>query len=312
MVLGFILSLNKRFAEIAKVAERLARGEHDARAQVPGSDALGKLAATLNLLAERFDHDIAELKRLEQVRRDFVANVSHELRTPLASIKAFAETLGAGGVGEKDRAEFVAEIEKAADRMTKLVDDILNIAALESGKMPPKFEPLELLKVVAETAAALKPLAGKKDIVLRVEPFGDLPKVRADRAQLKQVVTNLVDNAVKYTQAGGLVRIFASGHDGGVELAVEDNGPGIPAEDVPRLQGARARARRQRPGPLHRQAHRRAARRLRFRRERPRARLDVPRASARHLTPCPCHARVTRGLPPCYSPRPKPVLPWLQ
>ena len=225
----------RRLEELTRAAERLARGEHEARVPPGKPDALGRLASLMNLLAERFAHDLAELKRLEQLRKDFVANVSHELRTPLASIKAFAETLGSSDLSKEQHAEFVREIEDSADRMTALVDDLLSLSALESGRMPPKFEPLDALPAAAEVVAALKPLAAKKDIVLRVEPFGDLPKIRADRAQLKQILTNLIDNALKFTPEKGTVRVSAAAAAGRVTLSVHDTGVGIPAADLPRV-----------------------------------------------------------------------------
>ncbi len=221
---------------VSIVAERLAAGDEAARADASPHDAVGRLAATINLLAETFQHDLSELRRLEQVRKDFVANVSHELRTPLASVKAFAETLRSGAWKDAaNRDEFLQEIEQNADRMTRLVEDLLTISALESGRMPPRFEPLSLLPVAAEAAASLKPLAGKKRIVLRVEPFGDLPQVRADRGQLKQVLSNLIDNAIKYTPENGTIRLSAAAQAGWVTVSVQDNGVGIPPEDQPRV-----------------------------------------------------------------------------
>jgi signal transduction histidine kinase len=115
------------------------------------------------------------------------------------------------------------------------VDDLLQLSALEAGKMPPRFEPLELFRVAAEAAASLQPLAQRKGIVLRVEAFGDLPQVRADRGQLKQVLTNLLDNAIKFTQDGGTVRVSAAAAGDEVSVCVADNGPGIPAADLPRV-----------------------------------------------------------------------------
>jgi len=225
-------AVSRPLAEISRAAEGLARGEEQARVRLPARGTLGRLGATLNFLAERIQHDISELRRLEQIRKDFVANVSHELRTPLASIKAFAETLASGGLEDKaNRLEFVSEIERNADRMTRLVDDLLQISALEAGRMPPAFESLSLMRVAAEVAAGLKPLAEKKGIVLRLEPFGDLPQVRADRSQLKQVLVNLIDNAIKYGGENGVVRISARSTSDGLTVSVQDTGPGIPPED---------------------------------------------------------------------------------
>lgn len=178
--------------------------------------------------------EIAELRRMESARREFVANVSHEIRTPLASIKAYAETLNAGPLPEAERAEFLAEIERNADRLARLADDLLTLSALESAA-PPTPEPVALGKIAAEVVATLKPLAARKNLVIRVEPFHDIPPVRGHRGRLKQVLTNLLDNAVKFTGEGGTVRLSASARVGRVELVVEDNGVGIPPEDLPRV-----------------------------------------------------------------------------
>ncbi|MBI3553617.1 MAG: hypothetical protein HY077_14060 [Elusimicrobia bacterium] len=230
------LRWSKPLEGILSAAERLARGEHEARVHTEGGGDLFRLSSTLNLLAERFSHDISELKRLEGIRKDFVANVSHELRTPLATIKSFAETLSSGAIeDEEHRLEFVQEIEKSVDRMTRLVDDLLELSALESGKMPPNFEQLSLMKLASEVTASLKPLAGKKQIVLRLEPFHDIPEVRADRDQLKQVFTNLLDNAIKFSGEKGTVRIWAEAQENKTRVAISDTGIGIPDADLPRI-----------------------------------------------------------------------------
>ena len=231
----FRRSFSRPLSAISRVAEQLARGEHGARVRLPPATQFGRLGTTLNLLAERFQHDISELRRLEQIRKEFVANVSHELRTPLATIKAFAETLHSGAVEDtENRMEFIQEIEKNADRMTRLVDDLLTISALESGKLPPAFEPVDLMRVAREVVVGLMPLAQKKLIVLRLEPF-HIPQVRADKGQLKQVLTNLLDNAVKYTAEKGTIRLTASAQDGRVTVKVEDTGCGIPSQELPRI-----------------------------------------------------------------------------
>lgn len=221
--------------DISRTAQDLAAGRHEARVERLAPGFLGRLGATMNLLAERFQHDIGELKRLEQTRREFVANASHELRTPLASIKAYAETLAAGGVPPEEAKDFLREIESNSERMAKLVDDLLDLSALESGRMPPAYEPLALGPVAAKAAAGLQALAARKRIVLRVGPFHDLPPVRADRGQIKQVLVNLLDNAIKYTPENGLVRLEGRLEHGSVSVTVEDDGIGIPAEDLPRV-----------------------------------------------------------------------------
>ncbi|MBI4377093.1 MAG: hypothetical protein HY549_11670 [Elusimicrobia bacterium] len=221
--------------QIKAVLHRLREGQGGARVSEHLPKPWSGLAAAVNDLADRIEMDFAKLRDLERMRREFVANVSHELRTPLASIKAFAETLGQEGVSVCDQREFIAEIERNTDRMTRLVDDLLELSALESGNRPPQREPVSLMKVVAEVAAGLKPLADRKRIVLRTEPFHDTPELLADRGQVKQVLVNLVENAIKFTSEGGTIRVSPVVSEESVSVLVEDNGAGIPAGDLPRI-----------------------------------------------------------------------------
>ncbi|MDD5630178.1 MAG: ATP-binding protein [Elusimicrobia bacterium] len=233
---GWLFWHSRRAERIAATIERLAAGDWDARVGPLGGGRLGRLARSLDRLAEKVQSDIAQLRRSDAVRKDFTANVSHELRTPLAAIKAFAETLREGAADDAEhRMEFIAEIERNADRMTRLVDDLLTLSALDSDARPPAAEPVDLMRLAAEVTATLKPLAGRKELGLRLEPFRDIPAVRGDRGQLKQVLTNLLDNAIKFTPEKGLVRVSAACAEGRVTVAVQDTGIGIPAEDLPRI-----------------------------------------------------------------------------
>jgi len=183
----------------------------------------GRLAGALLVL-----HDISRLRRLEQVRRDFVANVGHELRTPLASIKGFAETL-------RDGVEFLRTIEEHADRMSKLVDDLLDLSAIESGHRMPRFETVELSSLCADVARQLSPQAEEAGVRLNILAMDAVPRVRADRDQLRQILTNLIDNAIKYNERGGLVEISAERWRDGARVTVRDTGLGIPDADLSRV-----------------------------------------------------------------------------
>ena len=181
-------------------------------------------------------HDITRLRHLERMRREFVANVSHELRTPLASIRGFAETLRLGAIDDvKHRLEFLEGIEKDAERLTALVDDLLDLSAIESGHRQPVKEPLDLPALAREAAASLRPLAERRKVDVRIEAGAGLPPVRADRSQLKQVFTNLLDNAVKYNRDGGSVTVTVSADGGFALVSVSDTGAGIPEADLPRV-----------------------------------------------------------------------------
>ncbi len=180
-------------------------------------------------------HDVTRIRRLEQVRRDFVANVSHELRTPLASIKGFAETLRTGALEDpKVATEFLRSIEKHTDNMTALVEDLLDLTAIESGQRAPIKEGLHLKEVVAEVIKGLTPIANKHKLQFSID-LSDTRPVLVDRGHLKQILANLVENAIKFNQEGGWVKIGSTQKDGSVELVVSDSGSGIPTQDLPRI-----------------------------------------------------------------------------
>jgi len=181
-------------------------------------------------------HDITRLRRLEQMRRDFVANVSHELRTPLASIRGFAETLSAGAVDDKEhRLDFLKTIEEHAGRLTKLVDDLLDLSAIESGHRAPRLAPTDLGEALAAAARAFAPVAEERGVRIETPPADALPRVSADPDQLRQILANLLDNAIKYTETGGGVELSAERWKSGVRVTVRDTGVGIPEADLPRV-----------------------------------------------------------------------------
>ena len=191
-------------------------------------------------------HDITELRRLEQIRKDFVANVSHELRTPLTSIKGYVEALLDGGKDDPDTsAQFLNIILKQSDRLNLILEDLLQLSKIESGQVQFKREPLDVGSVVDRTLATLKPLADKKQHKLEAHVSTDLPLINGDQDRLVQVLTNLVDNAIKYTPDRGAITIAARRVPGPrgmaetppsvVELSVADTGIGIPERDRPRV-----------------------------------------------------------------------------
>lgn len=155
-------------------------------------------------------HDITELRRLEQIRTEFVSNVSHELRTPLTSIKGFTETLLDGAWEDPATARrFLEIIDREADRLVRLISDLLDLSRIESRKVELKKKPLELKAVVERSMAVLNAQAEAKEIAVSANLPQDLPRVLADEDMLGQVLINLLDNALKYTPAGGKVEITA-------------------------------------------------------------------------------------------------------
>lgn len=181
-------------------------------------------------------HDITELRRLEKVRQDFVANISHELRTPVSTIKGYAETLLDGALEDKEHArDFLNIIHSDSERLAGLIDDILDLSRIESGRL--KLEPRScaLREIVGRAVSALGRRAQEKAIRLAAEIPADLPDVMADQDRIAQVLSNLLDNALKYTESGGSVTVTAREQDGRVRVDVTDTGIGIDEKDLPRV-----------------------------------------------------------------------------
>ncbi len=181
-------------------------------------------------------HDISELKRVEAIRRDFVANASHELRTPVAVIKGYAETLLDGGLQDPDRSrQFVSIIASHTERLTNLINDILTLSKLESKETALELLPLDIGALLRKAGLLLAEHARQHGIDLTIDCPADLPRALADYTRLEQVLLNLLDNAIKYTPSGGSVTISAVQHDQRIAIAVSDTGLGIPAKDLSRI-----------------------------------------------------------------------------
>jgi two-component system phosphate regulon sensor histidine kinase PhoR len=181
-------------------------------------------------------HDITELRRLERVRTEFVANVSHELRTPLTSIRGYLETLLDGALEEAANARRFLEVAHThAERLGRLVDDLLQLSDIETGKVILKPAPLGLREVARAVLAMFENQAAAKNLALLNQVPPDI-QVQADRDRLSQILVNLVDNAVKYTPEGGQITLRAAREPSGfVEIQVADTGIGIPSTDLPRI-----------------------------------------------------------------------------
>ena len=180
--------------------------------------------------------DVTRLRHLERVRKEFVANVSHELRTPITSIKGFVETLAGEDLPPEMRARFLTILQQEANRLDQLLTDLLDLSLLESDTRPIKREEVDLRELAERVVALLEPQARRKGIQTAVDVPPDLVRVPAHPGMLEQALVNLVDNAIKYSPEGSSVTIEGKrvGYEH-VELAVVDNGPGIPSEHLPRL-----------------------------------------------------------------------------
>jgi two-component system, OmpR family, phosphate regulon sensor histidine kinase PhoR len=180
--------------------------------------------------------DVTELKRLESIRREFVANVSHELRTPLASIKALVETLEAGALDDPDVSlNFLSRINGEVDRLAALVDELLDLGRLESGRVPLRLELLDPADLISHGAERLRPQTERAHLILNIDVPSDLPPVLVDRGRIEQVLLNFVHNAIKFTPAGGAISVKAGKENGSLVVAISDTGIGMSEAELQRV-----------------------------------------------------------------------------
>ena len=218
--------LTRPIGRAAHAAELIAQGDYGHRVEYRGHDEVGELA-------DAFNHMAAKLENTEIVRRELLATVSHELRTPLTSIQGYMEGLIDGVVPQEPETYHL--VRREAERLTRLVGDIERLSRLEAGAE--RVEPTSLVTAPVVTAAVegLRPLFDQKDVVLELHLPERLPSVWADEDKLSQILVNLLVNALKYTEPGGLVSVGAETDGDLLLFSVEDNGIGIPPEDLPHV-----------------------------------------------------------------------------
>jgi signal transduction histidine kinase len=213
---------------MAGAAEAIARGEYDQRVPPQGPDEVQRVAGSFNSMA-------AQVKASQQTQRDFVANVSHDLKTPLTAISGWSQALLDGAADAPDERRRAAEtIHDEAGRMARMVNELLDLARIESGQLQMTMRPVDLNAVMADVYRSQLPRAREKQIELTLDT-PPIPAILADSDRLTQVFTNLADNALAYTPPGGRVRLTTRAADGWVEGVVIDSGPGIPQEQLPRV-----------------------------------------------------------------------------
>ena len=180
--------------------------------------------------------DVTRARQIETTRREFVSNVSHELRSPLASASAMVEILESGAIDERETAlDFLHRIRGDVTRMTSLVDELLELSSLESGQMPVHLAPVSVNDVLDEIVERFQLAASSDGIELSSNPQKDLPHVMGEQRRLEQVLTNLVENALRFTPNGGKITLRAHRERDWVTLTVEDTGVGIPREHLPHV-----------------------------------------------------------------------------
>jgi two-component system phosphate regulon sensor histidine kinase PhoR len=181
-------------------------------------------------------HDITALRKLERVRRDFVANVSHEFRTPLTAIQGFAETLLAGAMDDpQNRERFLEIIVEHSRRLARLTEDLLKLSKMDADRLELEIRRVSVSQLIESCIETARHRATEKEIAISVQPSNGVPDIAGDRRRLAEVLQNLLDNALQYTLSRGEIFVSAEPRDGEVVFTVADTGIGIPKADQSRI-----------------------------------------------------------------------------
>ncbi|MZQ99081.1 MAG: HAMP domain-containing protein [Acidaminobacter sp.] len=225
LILWHSRHISEPIRKMEETTRLIAAGEDAPLEPVRSKDEIGRLYAS-------FLHMKEALEKTEAIRKDLIANVSHELRTPLTSINGFVQSMMDGLVSEADRDEILGLVKDETQHLIHLTADLLELAKLQAGTRPLRIDEILLEPLVHQVMNSMKAMADERGIALDA----DLPptlKLDADADALRQILTNLIDNAIKYSMDGGAVALRVSQQRGGVEFCVADQGPGIPEEALP-------------------------------------------------------------------------------
>lgn len=227
-VLVFVLSryIIKPIRNISFGAMELARGNYDWRVKRTTNDEIGELAIAFNRMAE-------ELKLQDGLRNTFIANVSHELRSPLASVQGFIQGILDGAIEDTDRDKYLQIVLGETKRMSSLINDLLSLAKIESGKFPIEYSEFDINELLRRCLLTFEQRIEEKSISVVVGLSEEKLNVWADEDRISQVITNLIDNAVKFTGEGGEIKVWTFCTENKVHVNISDTGVGIPQEDQP-------------------------------------------------------------------------------
>jgi signal transduction histidine kinase len=252
-VVGLVLFrlLTKRFQTMTAAVKRFEQGNFSQRLSLASNDEIGQLAKAFNGMADTIVANMEELKRTDDLRRELVANVSHDLRSPLASVQGYLETILIKDeklqAGERQR--YLQIIFDNTKMLGKLVGELFELSKLDAKQIQPKAEPFSMAELTQDVVMKFKPQAEKQKVNLQANLAKDLPMVQADIGMIERALSNLIENALRYTPERGTVNVDLQNHRNKVRVVISDTGCGIPAEEIPkifdrfyRIEKSRARA----------------------------------------------------------------------
>jgi signal transduction histidine kinase len=250
IALGFIMSNVKR---ITNVVREFKNGNLSARIKQKRKDELGEIADTFNDMADTIVTNMEDMKTMDNLRRELVANVSHDLRTPLATIQGYLETIliKSGSLSEEEKKNYIQIIYSSATRLNKLVEELFELSKLEARETKPKPEQFSFAELVQDIYQKNKILAEEKNINIKYELHHNLPQVYADIGMMERALQNLIENAIKFTPEGGNVLIKLVFMADKVRFTIKDDGYGISSEDLPNIFDRYGKGKTHAQGNLH-------------------------------------------------------------
>jgi two-component system, OmpR family, phosphate regulon sensor histidine kinase PhoR len=233
----FSKRLSEKILTISDKTAELINGSKFKMIPLISDSEINMLSETINNVAKRIEEDKKNLEKLERIRSEFLANVSHELRTPIFSIQGYIETLLDGAVFDQEvNIDFLTRIQKQSDRLNTLLNDLIEISRIESKEMKFSLRFFDFPEFMLPIIEEMNPLAEKKNVEIILEPYINKQiTVFADRDRIKQVLVNLIDNAIKYNKENGQIIISIDERKENIRVSVKDSGVGIPEEHLDRI-----------------------------------------------------------------------------
>jgi signal transduction histidine kinase len=235
--LSLFFFLTRRLRSLSDAVRDFEKGDLARRVTVQGRDELGALGRSFNEMASTIAADVEKIRLAERTRRDLIGNISHDLRSPLASIQGYLETmvLKDQQLSAEERRTFLQVSLRNTAHLQRLVEELVELAKLDARQVELRLEPLQIAELAQDVALKLAPDARGAGVSLTVEPDDDLPLVTGDAGMIERVLTNLIENALRFTPEGGAVRVLLHAEPRAVRVTVSDTGAGITPEDLPRI-----------------------------------------------------------------------------
>lgn len=236
-LIGLILFalLTKRFRQMTSKVKEFERGKYDVRIASKSGDEVGQLSQAFDHMADTITANMKELKKTDDLRRELVANVSHDLRSPLASIQGYLETImmKENELPAEQKKKYLEIIFDNTKMLNSLVNDLFELSKLDAQQIQPQTESFSMADLTQDVVIKFNPLAKKLGVTLDLDVAKSLPLVQADIALIERALSNLIDNAIRFTPANGTVKIYLKKQTNQVLIDITDTGPGIPAEELP-------------------------------------------------------------------------------